>query len=84
MQKSDFFYDLPQELIAQTPIYPRDHSRLLHYDKQKDVLEDKHFFDIKSMLKKGAALTGFVFIKKDLIKLCPKSTFFKGEMETIS
>lgn len=56
MQKSDFFYDLPQELIAQTPIYPRDHSRLLHYDKQKDVLEDKHFFDIKSMLKKGDVL----------------------------
>ena len=33
MKKSDFFFDLPPELIAQTPIEPRDHSRLLHLDR---------------------------------------------------
>ena len=33
MKKSDFFFDLPPELIAQTPIEPRGHSRLLHLDR---------------------------------------------------
>jgi S-adenosylmethionine:tRNA ribosyltransferase-isomerase len=46
MLKSDFYYDLPQELIAQTPIYPRDASRMLYYNKKEDIVEDRIFHDI--------------------------------------
>jgi len=38
-----YFYDLPEELIAQTPIEPRDHSRLLVYHKDNDTREHKQF-----------------------------------------
>ncbi len=56
MNKSDFYYDLPQELIAQTPIYPRDNSRMLVYDRQTDKIEHKHFYDIIDYLKEGDVL----------------------------
>lgn len=56
MQKKDFYYDLPQSLIAQTPIYPRDSSRLLYYDKTKDIVENKIFKDIADILQKGDLL----------------------------
>ena len=46
MKTSDFFYDLPQELIAQTPVEPRDHSRLLIYNRKTKLIEHKHFYDI--------------------------------------
>lgn len=52
----DFYYDLPEELIAQTPIDPRDHSRLLVYDRATDTIQHKHFFDLPSFLKKGDLL----------------------------
>lgn len=52
----DFYYDLPEELIAQTPIDPRDHSRLLVYDRAADKIEHKHFYDLPSYLKKGDLL----------------------------
>ena len=42
----DFYYDLPEERIAQTPVYPRDSSRLLIINKNKDELEHKVFSDI--------------------------------------
>ncbi len=54
--KSDFYYDLPQELIAQTPVYPRDASRLLHYNRKTDVLCDKHFYDLADILQPGDLL----------------------------
>lgn len=54
--KKTYYYDLPQELIAQTPIEPRDHSRLLCYNRTTDVVEHKHFYDIVDMLKKGDIL----------------------------
>lgn len=54
--KSSYYYDLPEELIAQTPIEPRDHSRLLVYHKQNDQMEHKHFFDIIDYLKNGDVL----------------------------
>ena len=56
MKKSDFYYDLPNELIAQTPIEPRNHSRLLVLDKNNGNIEHKHFFDLKDYLKKGDCL----------------------------
>ena len=56
LKKSDFYYDLPENLIAQTPAEPRDSSRLLHYDKTLDKIEDKRFYDVLDILKKGDLL----------------------------
>ncbi len=56
LKKSDFYYDLPENLIAQTPIEPRDSSRLLHYDKSSNSYTDRHFYDIENILKKGDLL----------------------------
>ena len=56
MNKSDFYYDLPQNLIAQTPIEPRDSSRLLVYDRAKDQVRHKIFRDLGSYLKQGDVL----------------------------
>lgn len=46
MKTSDFNFDLPEELIAQTPIEPRDHSRLMVLDKATGAIEHRHFYDI--------------------------------------
>ena len=56
MKTSDFDYYLPEELIAQTPLEPRDSSRLLVYDRKADKVYHEHFFDIKKYLKKGDVL----------------------------
>ena len=56
MKTSDFDYYLPENLIAQTPVYPRDSSRLLVYDRKKDTIEHKHFYDIIDYLKPGDVL----------------------------
>ncbi len=51
MNKSDFFYELPDELIAQKPIEPRDASRLLVYDRSSGKVEHRHFFDLPEILR---------------------------------
>ncbi|HIU00577.1 MAG TPA: tRNA preQ1(34) S-adenosylmethionine ribosyltransferase-isomerase QueA [Candidatus Coproplasma excrementavium] len=56
LKKSDFYYDLPEELIAQTPAEPRDSSRLLVYDRATDSVEHKIFRDIKQYLRAGDVL----------------------------
>ena len=56
MKTSDFDYNLPHELIAQTPVYPRDSSRLLAFDRANDKIEHKHFCDIIDYLKEGDVL----------------------------
>lgn len=56
MNKSDFYYNLPEELIAQTPVEPRDHSRMLVYDRETGEIEHKHFYDIIDYLKAGDVL----------------------------
>lgn len=56
LKTSDFYYNLPEELIAQTPVYPRDSSRLLCYNKCNDEVEHKHFYDIEQLLKPGDLL----------------------------
>lgn len=56
LRKSDYFYNLPEELIAQSPSEKRDNSRLLVVDRKKDNFEHKIFSDITSYLKKGDAL----------------------------
>lgn len=52
----DFYYELPEELIAQTPAEPRDSSRLLVYSKDEDKIYHKHFCDVKEFLKAGDLL----------------------------
>lgn len=56
MKTSDFFYELPQEQIAQTPIEPRDHSRLMVLHRDSDSIEHKHFYDIIDYLNEGDTL----------------------------
>lgn len=56
LKTSDFYYDLPERLIAQTPVEPRDSSRMLVYDTDSDQIEHKHFYDICNYLKAGDVL----------------------------
>ncbi len=56
MLVTDFNYELPQELIAQHPMEPRDHSRLLVVDKCTGALEHRHFYDLPDYLRPGDVL----------------------------
>ena len=56
LKTSDFYYDLPEELIAQTPVEPRDSSRLLVYNRSEDKVEHKVFNQIGDYLKSGDLL----------------------------
>ncbi len=56
LKKSDFYYDLPEELIAQTPAEPRDSSRLLVYHRDTHAIEHRIFRDVTDYLKAGDVL----------------------------
>lgn len=56
MKKSDFYFDLPEELIAQSPAEQRDHSRLLVVDKKSGELSHKHFYDVIDYMQPGDCL----------------------------
>lgn len=56
MKTSDFYYDLPEELIAQVPLKNRNESRLLVLDKKSGNIEHKYFYDIIDYLEKGDCL----------------------------
>lgn len=56
MKTSDFYYDLPQELIAQTPLEDRSSSRLMVLDKKTGEIEHKHFYNIIDYLNSGDTL----------------------------
>ncbi|MBQ9913732.1 MAG: tRNA preQ1(34) S-adenosylmethionine ribosyltransferase-isomerase QueA [Clostridia bacterium] len=56
MNKSDFFYDLPEELIAQHPVEPRDASRLMVVDRTSGEIQHKHFYDILDELREDDCL----------------------------
>lgn len=56
MKSSDFYYELPQELIAQEPLAQRSSSRLLVLDKESGRIENKIFSDLKDYLQKGDCL----------------------------
>ena len=56
MLRSEFFYDLPEELIAQEPIFPRDASRLLHLDRATGAVKDSTFRDVLDVLQPGDCL----------------------------
>ena len=56
MKLTDFYYDLPKELIAQHPAEPRDHARLMLYDRQTGAVEHKYFYDLVDELHEGDVL----------------------------
>ena len=56
MKTSDFYYDLPEELIAQTPVEPRNSSRLMVLPRNGGEIEHKHFYDLPEFLKPGDCL----------------------------
>ncbi len=56
MKTHDFYYDLPEELIAQTPLEKRDSSRLMTLDRKTGEVEHKHFYDIIDYLNPGDCL----------------------------
>ncbi len=56
MQKKDFYYDLPKELIAQTPLEPRDSSRLMKIDRTDGSIIHDRFYNICEYLRKGDLL----------------------------
>ena len=56
MKKSDFYFDLPEELIAQTPLERRDASRLLVLNRESGAVTHKHFYDLPNFLKPGDCL----------------------------
>ncbi len=56
MKKSDFYYDLPENLIAQTPIFPRDSSRMLRLDKNTGAVNHDTFFNLPDFLREGDCL----------------------------
>ncbi len=56
MRTQDFWYDLPEELIAQTPLQQRDSSRLLVLDKESGETQHRHFYDIIDFLQPGDCL----------------------------
>ena len=56
MKKSDFYYDLPEKFIAQTPLEPRDSSKLMKINRKNGEIEHNHFYNICDYLKKGDLL----------------------------
>lgn len=56
MKTSDFWYDLPNHLIAQTPAEPRDHSRMMHIHAGSGRIEHRHFYDLPDILRPGDTL----------------------------
>ena len=56
MKKSDFYFDLPEELIAQTPLEQRDHSRMMRIDRKTGEIEHLHFYDLVDQLEPGDLL----------------------------
>ena len=56
MKTSDFYYDLPQELIAQTPLDKRDTSRLMTLDRASGAVEHHHFYELPDFLNPGDCL----------------------------
>ncbi len=56
MLKSDFYYELPEGLIAQTPVEPRNFSRMMKVDRESGSIENSHFYNLCNYLKEGDLL----------------------------
>ena len=72
MKTHDFYYDLPEELIAQTPVEPRDHSRMLVVRRENGRLEHRHFYDIADYLRPG-----------DVLVVNDNLAHYRGEVEIV-
>ncbi len=81
MKTTDFDYYLPEELIAQTPVYPRDSSRLLVYNRATDRIEHRVFSDVIEYLRPGDVLV------RNNTKVLPARMFattpFGGKVEVL-
>ena len=60
MKLTDFYYDLPKELIAQHPAEPRDHARLMLYDRQTGAVEHKYFYDLVDELHEATSWSSMI------------------------
>ena len=78
MDVRDFWYDLPQELIAQDPLEDRASSRLLVFDKVSGDISHKHFFDIIDYLNEGDCL---VLNETKVIPASNRNTSFKEKVK---
>lgn len=56
MKKSDYYYDLPENLIAQTPLEKRDHSRMMVLSRHSGAIEHRHFYELIDFLRPGDCL----------------------------
>ncbi len=56
MKTSDFYYDLPPEMIAQTPIQRRDSSRLMTLNRETGAVGHRHFYELPELLRPGDCL----------------------------
>lgn len=72
----DFDYDLPEELIAQKPATPRDHSRLLVYDRRSQKITDDHFYNIGEYLPENTSLV----VNNSKVEKC-RLLFNEGKIE---
>ena len=75
MKVSDFNYDLPEELIAQTPLEKRDESRLMVLDRKNQTIEHKTFKDIVDYLEPGDVLV------RNNTKVIPARLYGKKKQE---
>ena len=75
MKVSDFNYDLPEELIAQTPLEKRDESRLMVLDRKNKTIEHKKFKDIIDYLEPGDCLV------RNNTKVLPARIYGKKKLE---
>ena len=68
MKLTDFYYDLPQELIAQDPLLKRSESRLMVLDRKDNTIEHKHFYDVIDYLNPGTVWSSTIqgFFRRDL------------------
>ncbi len=73
---NDFDYHLPENLIAQKPVVPRDHSRLLIYNRADDSITDDHFYNIGNYLPPGTSLV----VNNSKVEKC-RLLFNKGKVE---
>ena len=78
MRTADFDYFLPEELIAQTPVEPRDHSRLMVVHRSNGTREHKHFYDILDYLNPNDCL-----VLNDTFKNLMSNNRFKGEIDNV-
>jgi S-adenosylmethionine:tRNA ribosyltransferase-isomerase len=77
MKKSDFYFDLPERLIAQEPYVNRDESKLMVIHRENDFREHKHFFDLPSYMSNGDVL-----VLNDT-KVIPARLYFHNEKDQV-